>query len=129
VIYPLEDAQIVRNIPMGKVPRPLKPHDRKPRKDPKVHWRVDTIPDAREGDTITWSAPGGADGTDITIWFPPDPGWDPLKVGMVTLRAGSSITRTVPQGAREDHYHYSVFCHSDGKMAEGSQSPPEMIIE
>ncbi len=117
---------------MGKAIRPPKPHGRKPRKKPDIGWVVDLIPDAQAGDQITWTAPdgtGGTDKTDITIWFPPFPKWDPLGIGTTTLQAGQSITRTVPAGARADHYHYSVFCHSDGKMAEGTNSPPEMIIE
>ena len=106
-----------------------KPHHHKPQKDPKAHWRVETIKDIEVGDTITWSTPGGADDTDITIWFPPVPEWDPLGVGTVTLRKGQSISKNVPAGIKKEHYHYSVFCHSNGKMAEGSQSPPEMIID
>jgi hypothetical protein len=113
----------MRKMHMGK------PHQHRPKKDQKVHWRVDTIKEVAVGDTITWSTPGGGDDSDITIWFPPDPRWDPLGIGMVTIPAGKSITRTVPEGVRKDHYHYSVFCHSDGKMAEGTNSPPEMVIE
>jgi hypothetical protein len=106
-------------------------HKKTPRRDPSssTGWQVDTISPATGGDQVTWTAPVGADATIMTIWFPPDPKWDPLGIGTVTLQPGKSVTKSVPRGARKDHYHYSVFCHKDGKMAEGPNSPPEMIID
>jgi hypothetical protein len=91
----------------------------------KPRWVMEKIT-AVKNDVVTWTAPPQ---TDIAIWFPP--GRDPLQVGTTILRSGESLTKFV-QGVRKKlakgHYYYSVFCFSDGTMAEGGSSP-EMIVE
>jgi hypothetical protein len=112
----------MRKMHMGKT------HQHKPKKHPKVFWQIDKIDKAEVGDTIEWSTPGGADDTDMTIWFPRDPNWDPLGIGETKIPAGGKLTKTVPPGVRKDTYRYSIFCHKDGKMVEGPNSPPEMEV-
>jgi len=99
-----------------------KPRLRKEQHPEKKVWVIDKIK-AKRGDEISWTAP---DDSDITIWFPPTR--DPLKVGTITLRCAESLTKIVDKSVKKGTYHYSVYCHEDGTMAEGGTGP-EMIIE
>lgn len=87
-------------------------------------WKVDSIKvKATDDNEVTWTC----DDSDFVIWFPP--AWNPL-VGTNQSGKIRSFTAQVRQDVLSGQvYQYSIFCYADNEIAEGSSSPPEMIIQ